>query len=66
MAASSNEPVVIGAREFNQDVSAAKHAARCALVTITERGEPKYVLLNIADYRKITGQGSIHAFIESL
>lgn len=49
---------VISARDFNRDVSAAKRAADKAPVTVTDRGEPAYVLLSIADYRKLTVQSS--------
>ncbi|MBS1847409.1 MAG: type II toxin-antitoxin system Phd/YefM family antitoxin [Actinobacteria bacterium] len=41
----------ITAREFNRDVSAAKRAAKQGPVTITDRGEPAFVLLSIQDYR---------------
>lgn len=47
----------VTAREFNQDVSAAKRAADEGPVTVTDRGEPAYVLLSISDYRRLTGQG---------
>ena len=42
-------------REFNQDASGAKKAARKGPVFITDRGRPAHVLLTIEDYRKITG-----------
>lgn len=42
-------------REFNQDTSRAKKAARNGPVFITDRGEPAHVLLSIDDYRKLTG-----------
>jgi prevent-host-death family protein len=41
-------------REFNQDISAAKRAADEGPVTITDRGKEAYVLLNYAEYRKLT------------
>lgn len=41
----------VSARAFNHDVSAAKRAADAGPVVITDRGEPAYVLLSIADYR---------------
>ncbi|WP_246477573.1 type II toxin-antitoxin system Phd/YefM family antitoxin [Actinokineospora xionganensis] len=44
---------VITAREFNQDVSAAKRAASNEPVVITDRGEPSHVLLSIDDYRRL-------------
>jgi prevent-host-death family protein len=43
-------------REFNQDASKAKHAARAGPVIITDRGRPAHVLLTFADYRKLTSQ----------
>jgi prevent-host-death family protein len=42
-------------REFNQDVSGAKKAARRGPVFITDRGRPAYVLLTIEDYRRLAG-----------
>lgn len=47
----------MSAREFNRDVSAAKRAAKKGPVTITDRGEPAFVLLSIEDYRKRTESG---------
>lgn len=44
-------------REFNQDASGAKRAARKGPVFITDRGMPAHVLLTIADYRRLTGRG---------
>jgi prevent-host-death family protein len=41
----------ITAREFNQDVSQAKRAARLGPVVITDRGRPTHVLLSIEAYR---------------
>jgi prevent-host-death family protein len=42
-------------REFNQDTSGAKKAARRGPVLITDRGRPAHVLLTIEDYRHLTG-----------
>jgi len=42
-------------REFNQDTSRAKKAARKGPVFITDRGRPAHVLLTIEDYRRIAG-----------
>lgn len=47
------------AREFNQDVSAAKRAADQGPVVITDRGEPAYVLLSISDYNGMRDKRSI-------
>ena len=43
-------------REFNQDTSRAKKAARKGPVFITDRGRPAHVLLSIEEYSKITGK----------
>lgn len=45
-------------REFNQDASKAKKAARQGPVFITDRGRPAHVLLTIEEYRRITGEAS--------
>ncbi|MCF5799974.1 type II toxin-antitoxin system prevent-host-death family antitoxin, partial [Pseudomonas sp. PA-1-5A] len=42
----------ISSREFNQDTSGAKKAARKGPVFITDRGKPAHVLLSIEDYQK--------------
>lgn len=47
-------------RELNQDIGKAKKAATRGPVFITDRGKPAHVLLNIEEYRQISGQrGSI-------
>ncbi|HPB73212.1 MAG TPA: type II toxin-antitoxin system prevent-host-death family antitoxin [Phycicoccus sp.] len=43
----------ISARQFNRDVSAAKRAAKSAPVVITDRGEPRFVLLSIEEFRRL-------------
>lgn len=48
---------IFTSREFNQDAGRAKRAARGGPVFITDRGEPRHVLLSIEDYRRLTGQG---------
>ena len=45
-------------REFNQDASKAKKAARQGPVFITDRGRPAHVLLTIEEYRRITSEAS--------
>jgi len=45
----------LSSREFNQDASGAKKAAANGPVFITDRGQPRHVLLSIEDYRKLTG-----------
>jgi prevent-host-death family protein len=42
-------------REFNQDTSRAKKAARRGPVFITDRGRPAHVLLTIEDYQRLSG-----------
>ena len=42
-------------RQFNQDASKAKKAAKAGPVFITDRGRPAHVLLTFDDYKKITG-----------
>lgn len=48
---------LITSREFNRDVSQAKRAAQIEPVVITDRGQPSHVLLSIAEYRRLTGEG---------
>lgn len=45
----------ISSREFNQDTSGAKRAAKEGPVFITDRGRHAYVLLTIDDYHKLSG-----------
>lgn len=45
----------LSSREFNQDTSGAKKAAKEGPVIITDRGRPAHVLLSIEDYLKLTG-----------
>ncbi len=45
----------VSSREFNQDTSGAKKAAKRGPVFITDRGEPAHVLLSIEDYAQLTG-----------
>jgi prevent-host-death family protein len=47
----------ISSRDFNQDTSGAKNAARNGPVIITDRGRPAHVLLTIEEYRRIAGGG---------
>lgn len=46
----------LSSREFNQDTSRAKKAAKRGPVIITDRGRPSHVLMTIEEYRKITGK----------
>ena len=45
----------LSSREFNQDTSRAKRAARRGPVFITDRGRPSHVLLTVEEYQRITG-----------
>ena len=45
----------ISSRSFNRDIGKAKKAARTGPVIITDRDQPAYVLMNIEQYRKVTG-----------
>ncbi|RAK51545.1 type II toxin-antitoxin system Phd/YefM family antitoxin [Phenylobacterium deserti] len=47
---------VMSSREFNQDVSQAKRAARVEPVFVTDRGKPTHVLMSVEAYRKLTGR----------
>lgn len=47
---------VISSRDFNQDVSNAKRAARIEPVFVTDRGKPTHVLMSIDSFRHLTGQ----------
>lgn len=47
---------VISSRDFNQDVSQAKRAARIEPVFITDRGKPTHVLMSIEDWRRMNGE----------
>jgi prevent-host-death family protein len=46
---------IMTSREFNQDVSQAKRAARLAPVWITDRGTPTHVLLSIEAFERLSG-----------
>jgi prevent-host-death family protein len=45
----------LSSREFNQDTSKAKKAAKLGPVFITDRGRPAHVLLSIDEYQRLTG-----------
>ena len=47
---------VVTSRDFNQDVSQAKRAARIEPVFVTDRGKTTHVLMSIEAYRKLSGQ----------
>ena len=46
---------VVSSREFNQDVSQAKRAARLEPVFVTDRGRPTHVLMSIEAFRRLSG-----------
>ena len=48
----------LSSRQFNQDASKAKKAAKKGPVIITDRGRPAHVLLTFDEYRKLTGGGA--------
>ncbi len=45
----------LSSREFNQDTSRAKKAAKRGPVIITDRGLPSHVLLTIEEYERLLG-----------
>jgi prevent-host-death family protein len=47
----------LSSRQFNQETGRAKKSADQGPVFITDRGRPSYVLLSMADYRRLTGAG---------
>lgn len=48
-------PTTMSSREFNQDASRAKRAAKAGPVFITDRGQPQHVLLSIEEYQRLVG-----------
>jgi prevent-host-death family protein len=48
----------LSSREFNQDASKVKRAARSGPVFITDRGKPALVVLSIEEYQKLTASKS--------
>jgi prevent-host-death family protein len=56
----------MSSREFNQDRSRAKRAAKNGPVFITDRGRPSHVLLSIAEYRAISGKRKKKSLAEAL
>jgi prevent-host-death family protein len=46
----------LSSREFNQDTSGAKKAAKRGPVVITDRGRPAHVLLSIEAYQRLVGK----------
>jgi prevent-host-death family protein len=54
----------LSSREFNQDASRAKKAAKGGPVFITDRGRPAHVLLTIEEYQRMTGK--MESIVDSL
>lgn len=54
-AASAPAITTLSSREFNQDTSKAKKAAKHGPVFITDRGRPAHVLLTIEQYQELVG-----------
>ncbi len=46
-------PQTMSSREFNQNTGRAKQAADSGPLTITDRGEPAYVLMRYEDYENL-------------
>lgn len=46
---------VVTSREFNQDVSQAKRAARFEPVFVTDRGRPTHVLISMEAFQRLSG-----------
>ena len=46
----------LSSRAFNQDTGGAKKAAKNGPVVITNRGKPRYVLINYAEYERLAGK----------
>ena len=62
----STHVTTLSSREFNQDTSRAKQAARKGPVFITDRGRPAHVLLTIEDYRKLAGNSYVEQTLADL
>ena len=48
---------LMSSREINQDTGKAKKLADREPVFITDRGEPRHVLLSIEEYSRLAGRG---------
>lgn len=49
----------MSSRAFHKDTSRAKRATKSGPVFITDRGQPKHVLLSIEDYQRLVGRRRI-------
>ena len=62
-------PATFTAREYNQDASRVKRAAKDGPVIITEWGKPAHVLMTVAAYERLKGARAkvpLVAFMEGL
>lgn len=50
---------VVSARTFNQSPSAIKAMTKDGPVFVTDRGKPSIVVLNVDDYERLTGGGTV-------
>ncbi|MFT3872966.1 MAG: type II toxin-antitoxin system Phd/YefM family antitoxin [Nocardioides sp.] len=50
---------VVNARTFNQSPSSVKALAKDGPVFVTDRGRPTIVILDIDEYERLTGAGTI-------
>lgn len=50
---------IVTSRTFNQSPSRVKAMAADGPVFVTDRGRPTLVLLSMADYERLRGQGSV-------
>jgi prevent-host-death family protein len=51
------QQTTISSRELNQDATAATRAALNGPVIVTDGGEPAFVLMTHAEFRRLTGAG---------
>lgn len=59
-------PTTFTAREYNQDASRVKRAAKDGPVIITERGRPAHVLMTVAAYERLKGGKPKQPLVEFL
>ena len=51
-------PATFTAREYNHDASRVKRAANDGPVIITQRGKPAHVMMTMAAYERLKGNGA--------
>ena len=59
-------PTTFTAREYNQDASRVKRAAKDGPVIITERGRPAHVLMTVEAYERLKGGKPKQPLVEFL